>query len=42
MKFSLSTRTIQTDLPAFVMGIVNVTPDSFWKESRGGFEHALK
>lgn len=42
MKFSLSNRTIQTELPAFVMGIVNVTPDSFWKESRGGLEHALK
>lgn len=27
-------RTIQTDLPAFIMGIVNVTPDSFWDQSR--------
>lgn len=42
MKFSLADRSIQTDLPAFVMGIVNVTPDSFWKESRGGIEHALE
>ncbi|WP_191013685.1 dihydropteroate synthase [Treponema zioleckii] len=38
----LSDREITTSLPAFVMGIVNVTPDSFWKESRGGADHALK
>ncbi|MCI1207896.1 MAG: dihydropteroate synthase [Treponema sp.] len=31
-----------TQLPAFVMGIVNVTPDSFWKESRGGTAAALE
>lgn len=36
----LHNRIIKTELPAFVMGIVNVTPDSFWKESRGGIEHA--
>lgn len=41
MKFALRNRIIQTDLPAFIMGIVNVTPDSFWKNSRGGAEHAL-
>lgn len=38
---SLASRTISTELPAFVMGICNVTPDSFWKESRGGADHAL-
>jgi len=27
-------RIIETDLPAFIMGIVNVTPDSFFKPSR--------
>lgn len=46
MIFELANRKMQTELPAFVMGIVNVTPDSFWKESRGGkeisIEHALK
>jgi dihydropteroate synthase len=30
----LATRTIQTVLPAFVMGIINMTPDSFWSSSR--------
>lgn len=34
-------RSVSTDLPAFVMGIVNATPDSFWKESRGGLGRAL-
>ena len=40
--FALKNRQITTELPAFVMGIVNVTPDSFWCESRGGAEHALE
>ena len=31
-----------TDRPAFVMGIVNVTPDSFYPESRGGIERAFQ
>ncbi|CEM61980.1 dihydropteroate synthase [Treponema phagedenis] len=26
--------TIQTELPAFIQGIINVTPDSFWEGSR--------
>ena len=38
----LSNRTITTELPAFVMGIVNATPDSFFAESRGGVENALR
>jgi len=42
MKYSLANREIETKLPAFVMGILNVTPDSFWKESRGGVEHAFE
>ncbi len=37
----LKNRTITTELPAFVMGIVNVTPDSFWSGSRGDAERAL-
>ena len=38
----LADRDIRTSRPAFVMGIVNVTPDSFWQGSRGGAEHALQ
>ncbi len=41
-EFQLSDRKIKTNLPAFVMGIVNVTPDSFWEDSRGGIERALE
>ena len=40
MKFG--NRTISTEYKAFVMGIVNVTPDSFYSVSRGGFERAEK
>ncbi len=39
---SLAAKTISTKLPAFVMGIVNATPDSFWKESRGGADEAFR
>ncbi|MCR5724790.1 MAG: dihydropteroate synthase [Treponema sp.] len=35
-KLVLADRTLQTDKAAFVMGIVNVTPDSFYAESRAG------
>ncbi len=38
----LADRDIRTSRPAFVMGIVNATPDSFWQGSRGGAEHALQ
>lgn len=38
----LSARTISTDLPSFVMGIVNVTPDSFWENSRGDVDEAIQ
>ena len=31
-----------TERAAFVMGIVNATPDSFYPESRGGIDRALK
>lgn len=35
-------KTIATDLPCFVMGIVNCTPDSFYAPSRGGLDRALE
>lgn len=41
-KLVLGNRKISTERPAFVMGIVNATPDSFYKENRGGVELALK
>jgi dihydropteroate synthase len=31
---ALASRFLSTGLPAFVMGIVNATPDSFWGQSR--------
>jgi len=42
----LSNREIRTELSAFLMGILNVTPDSFWEASRSlsveaGVERAL-
>ena len=39
-ELNLAGRTISTELPALVMGIVNVTPDSFHEKSRGGIELA--
>ncbi|MBB5225830.1 dihydropteroate synthase [Treponema ruminis] len=39
---NLKNRTITTELPAFVMGIVNATPDSFFDKSRGGVDDALR
>ncbi len=38
----LAGRTVQTERPAFVMGIVNATPDSFYAGSRGGVEEGLR
>lgn len=40
LKFGL--KRAATERPAFVMGIVNATPDSFYAESRGGAERALQ
>ncbi|MDR3283747.1 MAG: dihydropteroate synthase [Treponema sp.] len=34
MILSLANQDIATPLPAFVMGIINLTPDSFWSGSR--------
>ena len=42
LTINLASRTLKTDKKAFVMGIVNTTPDSFFKGSRGGFERAMK
>ncbi len=41
-KLILRNKTVETNLPAFVMGIVNATPDSFFDKSRGGAENALR
>lgn len=38
----LHNRTVSTDRPAFVMAIVNATPDSFFSRSRGAVDLALK
>ena len=47
ISFQLRDRRIETSLPAFIMGILNVTPDSFWEKSRavsveGGVARALE
>lgn len=42
LKMQFGQKNISTELPAFIMGIVNVTPDSFYKESRGGVERAFE
>ena len=42
ISLKLADRTVTTEKKAFIMGIVNATPDSFWKESRGGAELALQ
>ncbi|MGP1458964.1 MAG: dihydropteroate synthase [Treponema sp.] len=38
----LRDKTIRLERGAFVMGIVNATPDSFWDGSRGGIELATR
>ena len=38
----LGKKFIESPRNAFVMGIVNATPDSFFENSRGGFDLALK
>ena len=40
LKFGLKRAVTERD--AFVMGIVNATPDSFYEGSRGGVERALQ
>lgn len=41
-ELNLKDRKIKTDKKAFVMGIVNATPDSLWSGSRGGIEIARR
>lgn len=42
ISMQFGTKTLSSDCPAFIMGIVNATPDSFYTESRGGIELAEK
>ena len=42
LELTFGNKKITTELPAFVMGIVNTTPDSFYDGSRGGLERALE
>lgn len=42
LEMRLARRSISTSRPAFVMGIVNCTPDSFFSGSRGGADNALR
>ena len=42
LELTFGNKKITTELPAFVMGIVNATPDSFYDGSRGGLERALE
>ncbi len=41
-QIKLGLKRAATERPAFVMGIVNATPDSFFEKSRGGIERALQ
>lgn len=41
-KLFLANREVEAKNLVFVMGIVNATPDSFWKDSRGGLDKALR
>lgn len=39
---NFKSKTIKNQLPAFVMGILNATPDSFYANSRGGLDKAFE
>ena len=41
-KLHLADRTVLTERHAFIMGVVNATPDSFYAESRRGVDEALR
>lgn len=41
-KLVLADRIVEAKNEAFVMGIVNCTPDSLWEKSRGGEQQALR
>lgn len=42
LQLKLGLKRAATERDAFVMGIVNATPDSFYEGSRGGVERALQ
>lgn len=42
LEMTFGRKKIKTERPAFVMGIVNATPDSFFENSRGDFDLAMK
>ena len=42
LNLTFGKKSIATERPAFVMGIVNATPDSFYENSRGDFDLAIK
>lgn len=42
LQLKLGLKRAATERDAFVMGIVNATPDSFYEGSRGGVDLALK
>lgn len=42
LQIKLGNKRAATERPAFVMGIVNATPDSFYADSRGGADRALR
>ncbi|MCR4741271.1 MAG: dihydropteroate synthase [Treponema sp.] len=42
LSLKFGNKKITSDRPAFVMGILNVTEDSFWEKSRGGIERAFE
>lgn len=41
-KIYFGNRTLETELPAFIMGIVNCTPDSFYSASCGSMEQSVE
>lgn len=42
LQIKLGSKVVKTNRPAFVMGIVNANTDSFFSNSRGGIELAVK
>ncbi|MBQ0004058.1 MAG: dihydropteroate synthase [Treponema sp.] len=42
LTLTFGSKKISTELPAFVMGIVNATPDSVYEDSRGGIERSFE
>ncbi|MCQ2088562.1 MAG: dihydropteroate synthase [Bacilli bacterium] len=42
LEIKFGKKILKTDRPAFIMGILNATPDSFWAGSRGGIEKAFE